>query len=273
MKNWLYNKIVLITGASSGIGKEIMKLLINKYNCFVLGVARNKERLKDIKKDFKDNFEYITGDVSVEEDWKKIFEFAKQFECDILINNAGTMPPFMSFDKIGYDNIEKIFRTNYYSIVYSSRLFLDYLFKNNGAIINITSSSAIGSIPGQSIYSASKSAAVAYSKIISTELNKKIFVATYLPGFTKTNLFSSKDNIKPIFDKRSAKFIDKFCMKPEKMAQKIVRSMAHKKKYKIFGKDAKLMKFLNEVAPVKSSILYYKIFRKTHFDCFEEIFN
>ena len=68
MKNWLKDKSVIVTGASSGIGKDITKLLISKYNCFVIGVARNIDRLEDLKNSLGESankFDYISADVSI----------------------------------------------------------------------------------------------------------------------------------------------------------------------------------------------------------------
>ena len=140
-------------------------------------------------------------------------------------------------------------------------------------IINITSASALCAIPGESVYSASKSAATTFSKIVSSEEHKRLFVATYLPGFTKTNLFSSKDNTKPVFDEDATKVINKIALEPSKLARKIIRCMNKRKRYKKFGVDAGLLKILNSLAPTKSSDLYLKIFKKSNFKCFEDIFD
>ena len=287
MKNWLKNSKIVITGASSGIGKEIAKILILKYNCFVLGVARNEQKLLDFKnelknfcpnkgetKDFSEQFDYVVADVSKQDNWNLILEKSKQKDCNILINNAGTMLPFYRAEKISNDDIEKIFDTNFYSIVNGCKTFCEY-FKssaNNCGIVNITSVAAVCSMPGQSAYSASKSAATSYSKIMSSEVKNKIFVGTYLPGFTKTNLFINKDNSKPIFDEKLLKLLNIVSMPANKLAKKIVRAMRKKTRYKVFGFDSKIYRFLNFLAPSKSTDLYLKIFKKVNSKSFEDLF-
>ena len=178
MKSWLENSSVVITGASSGIGKELAKLLIKKYSCFVLGVGRSEEKLKTFKKELGehvDKFDYIVKDVSKFESWADIFEKAKLNDCSILINNAGIMHPFMRADKIDIETTDKIFKTNFFASVYGYNAFCAYFRdKKDCAIINITSASALCAIPGESIYSASKSAITTFSKIISSEEHKKI---------------------------------------------------------------------------------------------------
>lgn len=296
MKNWLKNSSVVITGASSGIGKEVAKLLITKYNCTVLGVGRSEQKLINFKKelselyskttkknnkqksvnqiDYSKQFDYIVADISKEENWSLIFEKAIKKECNVLINNAGTMLPFMKAEKIDNFEIKRIFDTNFYSIVNGCKTFCEYFKKQNKqcSIINITSVAAVCSMPGQSVYSASKSAATSYSKILSSELNGKVFVGTYLPGFTKTNLFSTKDNSKPIFDEKLVKVLNLISMPAEKLAKKIVRNIKRKKRYKVFGFDSKLYRFLNWVAPSKSTDLYLKIFKKFKTTSFEDLF-
>lgn len=277
VKSWLKNNKVVITGASSGIGKELAKILIKKYDCFVLGVGRNQEKLQAFKEELGDlssRFDYIAKDVSKHESWADIFEKAKINNCKILINNAGTMHPFMRADKIEMETLEKVFKTNFYSVVYGYKTFCDY-FRNKKecAIINITSASALCAIPGESIYSASKSAATSFSRIVSSEEHNKLFIATYLPGFTKTNLFDSKDNSKPIFDKKATKLLNKFSVSSDKLAKKIIKNINKRKRYKKFGVDASVLKLLNSIAPTKSSDLYLKIFKKSKFKCFEDIFD
>lgn len=276
MKNWLENKTILVTGASSGIGKELTKVLINKYKANVIGIARREEKLKELKVSLEEKqaqFDYVCADVSVKEDWQKIYNYVKNKNVSMLINNAGTMPNFSLAKNTEEDLLERVFKTNFYSCYYGYKTFCEDFRKiDNSSIINIGSASALCSIPGQSIYSASKSAQLSFFKIVSSEEKGKIFIATYLPGFTKTELFNNKDNAKPIFDEKSLKFINKFCMPSSKLANKIAKAIVRKKRLKKFGKDTAFLKFLNSVAPNKSCDLYLKVFKKTNFECFKDMF-
>jgi len=276
MKNWLINKNVVVTGASSGIGKDITKILINKYNCFVVGVARNIDKLNDLKNylgEHSNKFEFVSADVSKKEDWKKIKDFCNDKNITVLINNAGTMLPFTRADKVEAADVERLFNVNFFSTIYGYKTFCEEFRKDkNCAIANIASVAAVTSLPGTSYYSASKSALCSFSKIIASEERKNFFIGTYLPGMTSTNLFTNKDNKKPVFDEKTGKLFNKFSTSSEKMAKKIVKCLAKKKRFKVLGKDAKLLKFLNSLMPIKSSDLYYNVMKKTKLSSFEDIF-
>ncbi len=273
MKNWLYNSNVIITGSSSGIGFEMTKILIQKFGCSVLGVARNEEKLKEQEnalKEYSSKFSYFVADVSKLEDWHRLKTYLDDKDYNIIINNAGTMLPFLKAEDISIIEAKRIFETNFFSIVYCYNVLFNYFSsKKNGGIINIASAAALCSVPGQSIYSASKSAVASYSKIISSE-NKNIFVGTYPLGFTLTNIFFSKDNEKSVFDEKSMRVIKHFCTSSTKMAGKIINSIEKKRPYKVLGNDAKLLRFLNKIAPVQSSKIIGWLFKKANLSCFDD---
>ncbi|NCB48153.1 MAG: SDR family NAD(P)-dependent oxidoreductase [Clostridia bacterium] len=274
MKNWLYNSNVIITGSSSGIGFELTKILIEEFGCSVLGFSRNEERLKKQKLALKENsskFSYFVGDVSKLEDWQKLKEFLNDKEFNLIINNAGTMLPFLRAQNISILEAKRVFETNFFSILYCFNVLSDYFSKKkNGGIINIASASALCSVPGQSIYSASKSAVTSYSKILQSE-NRNLFIGTYPLGFTLTNIFFSKDNEKAVFDQKSMRIIKHFCTSALKMARKIINSIKKKKPYKVLGNDAKLLRFLGKVAPVQSSKIIGLLFKSVNLSCFDDL--
>ncbi len=277
--NWIHNKNVLITGASSGIGKEITKLLITKYNCHVLGVNRSEDKLIAFKEElgeYANKFDYYPMDASKLENWQQLYQHLLDNgkTIDILINNAGTMHPFMRFDKIDIEQIHKVIDINFYSAVYSTKVFLPMLLaREHGSIINISSASALCNIPGVSIYSASKSALRAFSEIVSYEYKKKIYVSTIMPGFTKTNLFYSKDNARDIVTSKDKNLIDKFCMRVDKMAKKIVGKIKRKRRRAVLGVDSKLVNFLHKLMPQTTTKMVGGVFKMTKLSTFEDIFD
>ncbi len=276
--NYLYNKNIIISGASSGIGKEVSKILINKYNCHLLGLARTESKLEAFKQELgekSNHFDYFAMDTGVKENWEKLALHMQEinFAPDILINNAGTMTPFAAFEKSTDEQVEKVFKTNFLSVTYSVEVLLPILKKSaTPAIINISSASALCCLPGVSIYSASKSALKTFSEILHTELRGKVFVSTIMPGFAKTNLFYSKDNSKDIIESKDKNIIDKFSMNVDKMARKIVRVISRKKARAIIGFDAKLVNFMYKCTPQTSGRLIGWVMKKTKMKTFEDIF-
>ena len=121
-KSWLYNKTVVITGASGGLGFSIAKRLILEYNCKIIGIARNEAKiLKSIESlgEKKYNFSYRLFDVSIKENWLSFYNYLVEnnIEIDMLINNAGFMLPFSTFDKYTDKEIDEIIYTNFISNV------------------------------------------------------------------------------------------------------------------------------------------------------------
>lgn len=275
--NWLSNKTVIVTGASSGIGQNICCVLVEKYNCRIIGIARNIEKLHSTEATLtaKENFIPYPMDVSIESNWVELKSYLEKnnIQIDVLINCAGTMPPFESGKDIDDESFQRVFAVNFYSATYSAKQLLPLLMKsNNPAILNVSSISALSVFPGTSAYSASKSALKTFSEILHSELKGKVFVSTVLPGFVKTNLFSSKDNNRDVFFEEDRSFVNKFSMSAERMAKKIVRVLARRKARAIIGFDAKLLNFLYKIMPQKTGNLLMKIMKKSKLKSFSEIF-
>ena len=93
---WYDNKTVILTGASSGIGKDIAERLVKEHGCRVIGIARNEERLLNFKNslgDKGDRFTYYTFDVSVRENWESFAEIVKELGIKVLI--CGAVSPYL----------------------------------------------------------------------------------------------------------------------------------------------------------------------------------
>ncbi len=276
--NWLFNKNVIISGASSGIGKEVSKILINKYGCHILGVARTESKLQDFKNELGEKsslFDYFPLDVGNKEGWQDLISHMESinFAPDILINNAGTMSPFESFESSPEESSERIFRTNFLSVTYAVRALLPVLRKSaTPAIINISSASALACLPGVASYSASKSALKTFSEILHCELRKQVYVSTIMPGFIKTNLFHSKDNAKDVIEEKDQKLINSISMRADKAAKKIVNTMKRKRARAIIGMDAKLINFMYKLTPQTSGRVIGSVLKATKLKTFENIY-
>ena len=191
----LKNKIVLITGASSGIGRCIA----NDFSRFQLKslilIARNQSKLNDTAASIKQkNFEIlpISCDVSRKEEVKHLGKVIhdRYGYIDILVNNAG-VGLFGPVEKISIEEIERVSFTNYFGMIYFTKIFLDSMIKRNtGHIINIASLAASFGIPGMAAYCGSKFAMLGFSESLNRELKETgIKVSVISPIGVKTNFF------------------------------------------------------------------------------------
>jgi short-subunit dehydrogenase len=188
------NKIVLITGASSGIGKETA-IEFAKLGANIILIARKKDKLEQVANELK-KFNVLTlvcqCDVSkkdqVKEMSKKVLE---KFESvDILVNNAG-FAIYGSVSDLTIDEIESQMETNYFGMVYCIKNFLpSMLKKKSGHIVNVASVAASFGLPGIASYCASKFAMLGFSEGLKHELkNTGVGITVVSPIMVRTNFF------------------------------------------------------------------------------------
>ncbi len=187
----MVRKVILITGASSGIGLEYAKYFSQK-NYLVAVCARRK---KILKKYFnkKSNVYFDKVDVTNEKEIKKfVNSVIKKFsKIDILINNAGIAKK-QNLINLNYNYISKAFKVNVISYFLFIRECLPSMIKNKfGRIINISSGGSINCAPNYSVYSATKAGVNTLSKSLNNEISDKlnIKINSVSPGPCKTKMF------------------------------------------------------------------------------------
>ena len=133
----LKNKLVLITGCSSGIGLATTKYLISK-KCRVIGISRKNIKLLNNK-----NFKHIKFDLTEFDKYDIITDYlkTKKLKIDFLLNNAGINIP-NKFDKIDKNDFEQVLKTNTYAPFFLTQKLINFI-KTKGSIVNISSFSAI----------------------------------------------------------------------------------------------------------------------------------
>ncbi len=274
MKNsWLNGKTVIITGASGGIGFNVSKILIEKYDCKIIGIARNEEKiLSSVQslKDKKNNFFYLLFDVSKKENWKILTDYLDKNAIipDVLINNAGFMLPFSKFEKYSDKEIEEIINTNFVSDVISVKTLLPYLKKSKTpSIINVSSSAGLTVVVGESMYCATKFAVRGFTESLIQEYKKQIYIAGVYPGFIKTDIL----NRMSVKDKEN-KLINKLMMPVEKASKKIVNGIKKKKTHIGLGIDGKSMAFFGRIFPNLTPTLITKTLKKSKLELFDGVF-
>lgn len=268
----LKKRTVIITGASGGFGSELTKLFIKKYGCRVIGIGRSKEKMNALSLSLgcdKNKFKYFLFDVSDKENWQK---FAAMLESkgvipDLLINNAGIMPPFERFDTEDEETAERVMNVNFMSVVYGCKAMLPLLKRSKqGGIVNIASSAAVSPIVGAAVYSASKGAVRNFSLSLSEELENSIYVGVVCPGFSKTDLFRDNGLNEDDFD-----FISTLGTDKDEIAEEIAEGVSCGKKLIVCGNDSRLMTAMSSVAPVRSNALYSKVMKGSDLNIFKDL--
>ena len=151
------NKVVIITGASSGIGRALAKEFAAKGARLSLG-ARRTELLEQIKNELPDTDILITNtDVSDENDCRLLIEETiKRFgQIDVLINNAGISMRAL-FEEVDTKVIRQLMDVNFFGTVYCSKYALPHLLKTKGSMVGVISIAGYVGLPGRTGYSASK---------------------------------------------------------------------------------------------------------------------
>lgn len=273
-KCWFDYKTVILSGASSGIGKGLVIRLIKDHGCNVIGIARNEQRLLELKEELGVSgykFSYYTFDVSIKEKW---VEFAKSLEeqgikPDILINNAGILPKFDRFENYTLEEIDKAMQINFYSSVYSMNELMPIIMRSDSAgIINVASSAALCSLAGTSVYSASKAALKSFTDAVREEHRDKCYFGLVCPGFTKTDIFRNQSKSTD----KAQKAMDMVSTDCDKMVDWIINGMWKKKEDMVFGIDAYLMDIGNKVCGTFCSNIASKVMKISGLGMFKSIF-
>ncbi|MDY6367161.1 MAG: SDR family NAD(P)-dependent oxidoreductase [Clostridia bacterium] len=272
-KSKIQGKTVIISGASGGIGFNVTKRLIEKYDCKIIGIARNEEKIKkaiETLGDKKSNFTYRLFDVREKENWIKFSEDLKNegIKPDILINNAGFMLPFTKIENISFDEVDEIVKTNFTSYVYSIKSLLPLINDSEyPAVINVASAAGLFPVVGESMYCATKYAVRGLTQTLAVDYKKKIYFGGVYPGFIKTDLFD-RMGVK----KEEKNLVDKFTMPVDKAAKKIVKGIYKRKKNIVIGYDGKLLNFLGKFFPKTGARLVAFVLRKSKLKLFDGVF-
>ena len=187
----------LVTGASSGIGRE-MAIILSEMGYDLILVARRKKRLEELKKQLKTDVQIIVLDVSSTFNCMKLYNKVKTEDIEIVINNAG-FGVFGEFTETKLDQELDMIDTNIKAVHTLTKLFLqDMKEKDRGYILNVASSAAFLSGPLMAGYYASKAYVLHLTEAISEELNKNhshVYIGTFCPGPVDTE-FNDVANVK-----------------------------------------------------------------------------
>ena len=200
------SKVIIITGASRGIGKETAKLLAKDGNKVIANYNKSEQQAHELQEELKKEnikIDIFKADVSKREECKKIVEYAinKYKKIDVLINNAG-IAMWGPFTDITDEQIEKIIKVNLYSAIAMTQEAIKYMIREkNGCIINMSSIWGIVGASCEVVYSITKAGIDGLTKALAKELGpSNIRVNSIAPGTIETEMNTqlSAEEIKEI---------------------------------------------------------------------------
>ncbi|MDP4205508.1 MAG: SDR family oxidoreductase [Bacteroidota bacterium] len=225
------DKVVVITGASSGIGKALAYEFAAQGAKLVLA-ARRTDRLTQIELDLK-NTEILSvkTDVSVEDECKQLIEqaFVRFGRIDILVNNAGISMRAL-FEDLDLSVLKRLMDVNFWGTVYCTKYALPYLLKTKGSVVGIISIAGYVGLPGRTGYSASKFAIRGFLDTLRIEnLKKGLHVLVAAPGFTASEVRFSALNAEGARQGETPRDESRM-MSAEVCASKIVQAIRKRKR-------------------------------------------
>ncbi len=228
-------KITLVSGASSGLGKKMAKLLCQK-NHIVYVTARRKNELVNLQKEclnYEGEIKIICGDLTNTNFREKIISqiLKEEGKIDYLINNAG-FGRVERFEKQSINDMEKMFNLNVISYIHLTNLVLkNMLKKNKGKIIHVGSVAIFVPRPDYTVYNSTKSAIYAFNRSLRFELkNTNVSSSMILVPKIKTDFAKNAfQNYSQEECKKYVKNFNKDAENPEVIAKKIIKKLDSKK--------------------------------------------
>lgn len=255
----LKEKVFIVTGAGSGMGRELTLQLVQK-GVKVAACDINAETLAETKGLVSDPDLVKTYVLDVS-DAAKVAEFPKTVKADFgnlhgIINNAGIIQPFVKFMDLSEKSIDRVMNINFYGVINLTRAAaLELDATTDTFIANVSSMGGFLPVPGQGIYGASKAAVKLFTEALYAEMKgTSVHVSVVFPGAIATNISANSMEDKPKeTPSESEKTAAKHKTTPADVAAGIIIKGIEKGKLKIYvGGDAKMMDKLYRLMPVKS---------------------
>ena len=256
------NKVVVVTGAGSGMGRELTLELVRR-GASVAALDMRKESLAETKK----LADALNGKVEIFEvdvtDDKKVAALPAKIEktlgkVDALINNAGIIQPFVHVKDLSLESAHKVMDVNFTGPLLLVKAFLPGLLTRPEAhILNVSSMGAYAPVPGQTVYGASKAAINLFTQGLRSELlDTKVGVTVVFPGAIATNIAQNSGMAMPANADASE---SKFKTTPAPVAAKAMVDAIEANKPRItIGSDATTMDRLARLNPVMAANIIYK---------------
>jgi len=252
------NKVIVVTGAGGGIGRELVSQLLEK-GAIVAAILHKSgfEEIKSLAAFYGDKISTHIANLANRDDVEKLpDEIISLHGCiDGVINNAGILQQFYRLDDLDYEQIQRVMDVNFYGTLYMCKTFLPHLLTRPEAhITNVSSMGGFLPVPLQTIYTASKAAVKLLTEGLHSELrDTQVGVTLALPGGVDTGLVRNAEAELEGAASHSYKLLS-----PIVAAAIIIKGM-EKKKYRVLaGNDAKIMDVLYRLNPQKATEIIAK---------------
>ncbi|QEC53291.1 short-subunit dehydrogenase [Anseongella ginsenosidimutans] len=262
----LKGKTVLITGASSGIGKACAERFAEEGANLVLG-ARQYVALCAITRELEEKYGIravaVQTDVSREEDCRLFVEQALSTfgGIDVLVNNAGISMRAL-FRDLDLAVLRKVMDVNFWGTVYCTKYALPAIIESRGSVVGVSSIAGYKGLPGRTGYSASKFAVQGFMESLRIEnLRKGVHVMVACPGFTASNIRNTALVADGSLQGRSS-MEEGSMMSAEEVAGLIVRGVQQRRRDLIITGQGRLTVFMSRFFPKLTDRLVYKHFTK-----------
>lgn len=257
----LKNKVVIITGATSGIGEGCARVF-GKNGAKIWITGRSQIKLDNTLLQLqKEGIECagIVCDAADESQNKLMVQGAltRFGKIDILINNAGISMRAL-FEDLDLDVFRKVMDTNFMGSVYATKYCLPEILKNKGTIVAVSSINGFRGTPARTAYTASKYAMNGFFEALRTEvMNSGVHVLVVCPGFTASNIRNNALTADGSIQKESPRDEEKM-MTAEEVALAIYKATLKKKRDLILTTQGKLASFLTKWMPGMMDTIVYK---------------
>ncbi len=257
-------KVVIVTGAGSGIGLATARLFAG-FGAKVVMAARSYVVLEQeaAKMPNPDNVLCVKTDVSIEEDCQNMVKAAvERFgKIDVLVNNAGISMRAM-FKDLDLKVIHSLMDTNFYGTVNCTKFALPYLLKSHGSVVGVISIAGFNPLPARTGYSSSKYAIRGFLDTLRVEhLYDNLHVMVFSPGFTASNIrnaaLTADGSPQGLTPRNEEKM-----MSAEKVAEYLEKGLRKRKNEIILTTTGKLYVFLRKILPRLADSLCYKYMAK-----------
>jgi short-subunit dehydrogenase len=253
------NKVIVVTGGGSGMGRELVLHLLSK-NAKVVTIDINENALKEtvvLAASYKDSLRTFVVDITNKNAVEQLLNDAVAAFgfVDGIINNAGIIQPFVKVNELNYETIERVMNINFYGTLYMTKSFLPHLLTRPEAhIVNISSMGGFLPVPGQTIYGASKAAVKLLTEGLHSELsNTNVKVTVVFPGAVNTNITKNSGLNVPVQSQSNAEEKSMKILSPAKAAQIIIDGMENDRYRVLVGKDASFMDIIYRLNPGRAA--------------------